>query len=700
MKPPKLLLSLLLLTPLVALPQRVSPVPLSALDDVDGATVALEDYRVVGDSLTSYRAADGVTATKTGAAMRDVPFVLSVVPRQVLEDRRIVVVTEALDNVAGTQRRSSTYTGGTNFGAMVRGFNTGNTTLRNGFRNFEFYSLRDPANIERVEVLKGPASILYGNLQPGGVINTLSKRPTEQPLYRAGIVVGDFDFYRGEVDLGGRLSDRVGYRLNLAAEHAQSYRDHVGNRSQFIAPVFTWTLSERTRVTFEVEYKHADYVWDPGLPRDPISLTLPHSRFLGLPGYRNDVQSAFAAVAIEHQINPSWALRQSLSASYSGGDYFMGGLASSLNPDGRTVNYGARVAAEEHSGDYGVQHELVGKFETGHVAHQAVIGVDLQMTHWDYLFLSAAVPAAPIDIFEPVYTFPSAATNPISHTNRPTKSVGVYVQDLVALRDNLKLLLGARYDSVQSKTHNVLTRKLMRTGTDAKVVPQVGLIYQPTLTTSLYASYSTSFNPITSGVMKDGSFLDPEEGEQVEVGAKQEFWGGRASATFAAFWITKQNVSTPDPTDNSFRVQTGEQTSEGYEVELSGELLPGWQVIAAGAYIDAYVSRDNTMPIGDRLASVPDWSGSLWSKYTLQSGSLKGLSIGVGTYSMAKVRVALPNPDWWMPSYKRFDAMLSYAWEKWQVQLNVKNLTDEKIFTGSIKPEAPRTWLFSAKYVF
>jgi len=697
MKSLKLLLFLSLFTPFVALSQRVWPVPRSALDDVDEATVALEDYRVVGDSLTSYRAADGLTATKTGAAMRDVPFVLSVVPRQVLEDRRIVVVTEALDNVAGTQRRSSTYGSGSNFGAMVRGFDTGTTTLRNGFRDFEFYTLRDPANIERVEVLKGPASILYGNLQPGGVINTLSKRPTEQPLFRAGVVVGDFDFYRGEVDFGGPLSSAVAYRLNLAAEHAQSYRDHVNSRSQFIAPVFTWTINERTRVTFEVEYKHTDFIWDPGLPRDPVSLGLPVTRFLGVPGYRSDAQSVFAAMVIEHKINPRWTLRQNLSASHNGGDYNRP-LLSTLAADKQTIARNAQFGNKEHTEDYSVIHELVGKFATGPIQHQTVIGVDFQATAWDYRFFS--VPLAPIDLHAPVYGGPLGPQVATMHTNRPTKSIGVYVQDLVALRDDLKLLFGARYDSVQSKNHNALTRQLVRNATDAKVVPQVGLVYQPQRTTSVYASYSTSFKPITGGIMKDGSFLDPEEGEQFEVGAKQEFLGGRASATFATFWITKQNVSTPDPTDNAFRVQTGEQTSEGYELELSGELLPGWSVIAAGAYVDAYVSRDNTMPVGDRLASVPDWSGSLWSKYTLQTGPLKGLSFGAGVYSMAKVRVALPNPTWWMPSYKRFDAMLSYAWEKWQVQVNVKNLTDEKIFTGSIKPDAPRTWLLSAKYAF
>lgn len=562
--------------------------------------VQLEKILVVGQPIENYRATDALTGTKTGAALRDVPFVLTVVPRQVVEDRRLTFLGEALDNVAGAQRKLG-YGGVQNFGAFIRGFDSGFVTLRNGFRDFGFYTLRDTANVERYEILKGPASLLYGNLQPGGITNTLSKQPLAQPFRQATVIAGDFDFYRAELDLGGPLAPAVFYRLNLAAEDAGSFRDGVDSRSEFVAPVLTWFVSDKTRVTVELEYKHADYVWDLGLPRNPLSFTVPISRFLGEPDARNDVQSLLASSVIEHRFNSGWKLRQNIAAAYSGGDYH---LRSPLGfaADNRTVN---RVAyfTTERSENYALQHELSGQFDLGATRHQAIIGLDLNrnVDGYDFLFQSLAA----IDFFAPVYGAQPDAGFPLFGNEVTRDDVGVYVQDLVSVRDNVKLLFGARYDSIRYENYDRLAQSVARVATDTAVTPQAGLVYQPTASSSLYASYSTSFLPVTSGRTADGSFLDPEEGEQVEVGAKQDLLGGKAGVTVAAFWITKQNVSTPDPVAPTFRVQTGEQKSRGVEVEFTGRVLPGWDVIASGAYLDAYVSRDNTFPVGSLLPGAP-----------------------------------------------------------------------------------------------
>ncbi|HWA28253.1 MAG TPA: TonB-dependent siderophore receptor [Lacunisphaera sp.] len=680
-----------LLMPLAASAQTVAPPPAEA-------TVNLEKYLVVGQPIESYRATDALTGTKTGAALRDVPFVLTVVPRQLVEDRRFTFLGEALDNVAGAQRKMG-YGGVQNFGAFIRGFDSGFVTLRNGFRDFGFYTLRDTANVERYEILKGPASLLYGNLQPGGITNTLSKQPLATPFRQATVIAGDFDFYRGELDLGGPLSDKVFYRLNLAAEDAGSFRDHVGSRSEFIAPVVTWFVSEKTRLTVEFEYKHADYTWDLGLPRNPLSFTVPISRFLGEPDGKNNVQSAFASSLLEHQLNANWKFRQNLSAAYSGGDYNLRSPLS-IGADGRTVSRVA-YATDEHSENYAVQHELVGQFDLGATRHQAIVGVDLNRALDNYTFIFSSL--ASIDLLAPVYGAQPAAGFPLFANDNQRDDVGVYFQDLVTVRENFKVLFGARYDSVHYESVDLLSNAVARKATDTALTPQVGMVYQPSAASSLYASYSTSFLPIPSGRKADGTFLVPEEGEQFEVGAKHEFLDGKASATLAAFWITKQNVSTPDPVTPTFRVQTGEQKSRGVEVEFTGQVLPGWDVIASGAYIDAYVSRDNTFPVGSLLPGAPEWSGSLWQKYTVQSGSAKGLALGVGAFSAAKRKAGLPNAAWWLPSYTRFDAMVGYGRDAWHVQLNVKNVTDERIYdlTGTtMMPQAPRTFLVSGTYTF
>lgn len=695
-RPAHTLSALLFLSALSAAGAQTAPAPALAAPPKDEA-VALDKFLVVGQPIDGYRANDALTGTKTGAALRDLPISLAVVPRQLIEDRRITFLAESLDNVSGAQRKLG-YGGVQNFGAIVRGFDAGFVTLRNGFRDFGFYTLRDTANVERFEVLKGPASILYGALQPGGITNTLSKQPLSAPSYRATVIAGDFDFYRAELDAGGPLAPRVFYRLNAAFESAGSFRDHVENDTEFVAPVVTWVLGAATRWTAELEYRHSDYTWDLGLLRSPVSFTVPISRFIGEPDGKNDVTSLLASSILEHRLNAGWKLRQNLQASYSGGDYNLRS-PTGLAANGRTVNRVA-YATKERSENYNVQHELIGTLTVGGVAHQGLAGVEVSRAEdgYDFFFQSLAA----IDLIAPVYGAQPGAGFPLFGNTAQRDAVSLYAQDLIALRDDAKLLLGGRYDSVYFKNHDRLTRRRVRTATDTAFTPQAGLVWQPARATSLYASYAKSFLPITSGATASGTFLDPEKGEQFEAGVKQEFFGGKASATLAAYWITKQNVSTPDLANPLFRVQTGEQKSSGLELDLAGTPLPGWDVIVAGAYNDAYLSRDNRIAVGSFLPGAPEWSGSAWSKYTLQTGDARGLGFGAGVFSASKRQTALPNSVW-LPSYTRLDAALYYATGAWTLQLNVKNVTDERIYdlTGTtMMPQSPRRWLLSAAYKF
>jgi iron complex outermembrane receptor protein len=283
MKTAQTLLGILLLAPIAAPAQTAAPVPIEE-------TVELDKYTVQGTPIENYRATDALTGTKTGAAIRDLPLSINVVARELIEDRRLTSLSESLDNMPGVSRKLG-YGGTQNFGAYIRGFDTGVITFRNGFRDFGFYTLRDTANVERFEVLKGPSSILYGTLQPGGITHTLTKRPLPTAFNRGTVVVGSDDFYRAEFDGSGPLSATMSYRLNLACEDAGSYRDFVDSRAEFIAPVVTWVLSEKTRWTVEMEYKHSKFVWDLGLPKDPVSLTAPANRFLGENDRLTDVTS-------------------------------------------------------------------------------------------------------------------------------------------------------------------------------------------------------------------------------------------------------------------------------------------------------------------------------------------------------------------------------------------------------------------------
>ena len=325
----------------------------------DAGATELETVVVIGRAIDHYSATDALTGTKTNALLRDLPVTVSVVPHQLVEDRAMLRLGEALDNVAGAQRKQG-YGGVENFGAFLRGFDSSFLTLRNGIRDFGFYTLRDVANVERFEVLKGPSSVLYGAVYPGGITNTITKKPVAEPMAELRLTAGSEDRYRAEADLGGPISDSVFYRLNVAYEDLQSFRDQVGSDGYFLAPVVTWVASDRTSLTVEIEHKSSEYTWDLGLPRHPVSLTLPIERFLGEPDGINDVDSTYVNTRFEHELTEQWTFRQVLGHARTDGDY---GLRSAwrVADDDRTA---WRVAYDtwERSKTAVAQHELVGNF--------------------------------------------------------------------------------------------------------------------------------------------------------------------------------------------------------------------------------------------------------------------------------------------------------------------------------------------------
>lgn len=658
----------------------------------------IEIISVTGRPIESYSASDALTGTKSNALLRDLPLTVSIVPQELISDRALSYLGEALDNVSGAQRKQG-YGGTQNFGAYLRGFDSSFLTLRNGVRDFGFYTLRDTANVERFEVLKGPGSVLYGALRPGGITNTITKKPVAEPLAEISIIGGSHDRYRMEADLGGALSDSVFFRVNAAAEDADSFRDHVENKGYFLAPVITWQASEKFQWTLELEHKKSEFTWDLGLPANPASFTVPVSRFLGEPDGINDVHSTTVSSTIDYRFNDTWQVRQTTSYAETDGDYKLRS-AWRLEDDGRTVLRSA-YDTKETSSTFGTVTDFIANFETSGIEHQLVFGVDYyqmkQSYHFDFLSL------APIDLFDPVYGAEAVPLFPLFAERNRDRSVGVYAQDLISLNENWKALVGIRHDWNTYKAIDTLTDSVSRDTDETAFSPQFGIVYQPDDVTSFYASYSKSFLPVRGGATADASPLKPEKGEQFEIGVKRRFFDDKVSATLAVFDITKQNVNTTDPDNPLFIIQTGEQKSRGIELDLSGSPVPGWDMIFGAAYIDAYVSEDNRFAVDSKLPGAADFSASLWNKYTVQRGALEELSFGLGIYYVDKRQVALPNNDWSVPSYTRLDAFVAYPFGKALVQLNVKNLTDETIYdltSTSILPQEPLSVSLRLSYNF
>jgi len=650
---------------------------------------------VVTGEQDGYRVPNASTATRTDTPIRDIPGSIQVIPRRILEDQKTTRIQEALENVSGV-RKQGNYGGSDAGGYRIRGFDQ-DGNFRNGFSDNDFYSSVDPANIERIEVLKGPASVLFGQAEPGGIVNIVTKQPLSTPYYSAEFNVGNYSFYRPSFDISGPLTDdgSLLYRLNVAYQNSGSFRDYNFTDRVFVAPVITWNISDRTSLTFDLEYLNNSYRFDRGLPSiGNRPAPIPISRFIGLPESVYNDSSLRLGYRLEHNFSKDWQLRNAfsfVSGKLSSDAYASGGYDLVDNQFAPIY-----VGREEFTRKtYTLQTELVGKFKTGSIVHQPLIGVELRRNTWEYTSFDVADPIL-LDIFNPNYDvdlpdIPDEQT--LSYTTR-RDTLGIYLQDQITFADNLKVLIGGRFDAFQRKETG-----FAETTTEESLSafsPRVGIVYQPIQPISLYASYAQSFKPDRFFGRSEATNepFKPTRGTQYEVGIKADI-SERLSATLAAFEITKTNVVTSDPNDPDLSVQVGEQRSRGIELDIGGEILPGWNIIASYTYTDAITSKDNTIAVGNRINNVPEHAASLWTTYELQSGDLKGLGFGLGLYYVGDRYADLSNTSV-LPSYFRTDSAIYYKQDNWRLALNFRNLFNETYYETSqsrniIYPGAPFT---------
>jgi iron complex outermembrane recepter protein len=636
-----------------------------------------EELVVTGQQEGGYAVPNASVGTRTDAPLRDVPQSIQVVPRQVIEDQGATTLSDILRNVSGVSETGEEL--------RIRGFNIGN--FSNNGLGFGGASGRgsgfDFNNVEQFEVLKGPASVLYGSGGPGGAINITTKQPLKDPFYELKATVGNYDFYRPTVDLTGPLNDvkTILYRLTAAYENSGSFTDFVENESFSISPTLSFQLGENTKLTLEGSYESTSGLGSPGLVAEGLVLPnpfgqVPRSRYLGEPDFnRQNFSSSYVGYRLEHQFSDSWSLRNQFRASFARNkaDFiFLEGLE-----DQRTV---LRSASRfDNSGDnYTLQTELLGDVQTGIVQHNLLFGVDLgrNVSEGRQTFTEIA----PIDLFEPEYgAKPGDLTLP-KGSFFTSYAAGVYVQDLLSIGKQVKVLLGGRFDWSRS---NTLDRdaNTETTSEDTAFTPRVGIVYQPIDPVSLYASWSRSFEP-QPGVDEQGNPFLTITGEQFEVGVKTEFLNGKLAATLSAYQIARQNDFTDDPDRPGFSIQIGEQRSRGIDFNISGEPILGLRLIASYAYIDAKITKDTTGLEGNQLGGVPQHSGGLWAVYEIQNGGLKGLGFGTGIFVIGD-RFGFSDNEYIVPSYARTDALLYYKRDNWKVQLNIDNLFDVVYFEGT-----------------
>lgn len=646
------------------------------------ASALLESSRLLNEVVVTdfaergYAVETASTGTRIEVPLRDLPQTVNVVPQDLLRDRAVLRPAELADSVAGV--RAFTGYGGISSGDFfIRGFGT-DTSYRNGFRDFSFLSPVDFAGVERVEFLKGPASVLYGEGQPGGVVNYLSKKPVAAPVRELTVTTATEDLYRAALELGGTLiPPRQGetepvlmYRWNTAYEDAGSHRDYGASESLFLAPSVTWQVTKDTKLALLGEYHRYDYVFDRGLLAVPQALKVPVGRFLGEPENEANTDAWRAGYELTHRLNEKWQFRSGLAAIISEQTSRFA-QPYEVAADGRTVLRQA-TARRERSSNYTLQNELSGQLATGPVTHDLLVGVEL--ARYQFRYEIGFMEMSSIDFFHPVYDapLPTAPYEPLDGYGADT--LGLYVQDLVTLSPQWKLLLALRHDS--SRSREVLSG---HRHDDQAWSPRAGLVYQPWEPVSLYAGWSHSFNP-NFGISRDGSSFDPEEGEQIEAGLKLELLEQRLTAGLSVYEITKSNVLVPDLTAPEFVSNTGEQKSRGLEAEVAGMPVPGWKVSLNYAYTDAFVNADTAIAPGTRLPGIPRHEGAIWTTYEWQSGPWKGFGVGTGLACSSDRPATLAEHTVMLPSAWRWDAALFYRRDTWSAQVNFKNLTSERIY--------------------
>lgn len=665
---------------------------------------------------TRYLHTNSITATKTNTPIMQTPFSVQVVSRQVLQDQQAIRLETALQNVSGVVQMASNQGGSDSF--VMRGFNS-NTIYRNGV--FMPDSLgggttkREMANVERVEVLKGPGSILFGRADPGGIINTVTKQPLATPYYSAQQQFGSFNTYRTTVDATGPLTKdgTLLYRVNLSYENSGSFRDFVNKEAVFIAPVLRLNISPQTLVTAELEYQSFKEMADPGIPNiGNRPANVPRNLFAGEPiNNKNHGDRYFAGLNWSHIFSDKWTVSHRLSAELF--DYTSNSLFwfTSAAPNGSLTRL-FNNSPNNNSNRYQSSVNLTGNISTGTLKHTLLFG-------YDYIFLDdkikganccAAAPA--FNIFSPSYRAAAPVADPANNYNLGfTQSWhGVYFQDQVQLPYNLHAMGGFRYDNAVGRN----TQLGQTTSADDRFTPRGGLLWQPVKWASLYGSYTENFGASNSLFNSDGNRLPPQTAQQWEMGLKNEFWDGRLRSTFSYFELTKQGIGVPDPANPMRSRAIGEAQTRGYEFDVTGEIARGWNVIGTYTYMPfASITKDvgfSGLPgdvgnQGNRLFLAPKHYGSLWSTYDFQNIELRGLRLGAGVQGVGQ-RQGDSGNTYQLPEYVIGNLMASYRIKagatRVSAQLNVNNVSDERYYAGTnsgnfITVGMPRTFMGSVR---
>lgn len=636
-----------------------------------------------------YVATRSLSATKTDTPLNETPQSISVVTKDQMRAQGAESLNQILRYTAAVVPESRGSTASRLDQMTIRGFSP--AVYLDGLRmpgSRDASPQKDAFDLERVDILRGPSSVLYGQASPSGVVNMVSKRPLDTPFREIGVEYGTFDKKRTTFDLSGPIDDQGIYSYRLAGlyDEADGQLEHTETQRQSISSAFTWRPNADTSLTllghFQKDPKAASYgstpAWGSVLD-SPIGRDIDVDFYDGEKDFEKSDREYFSlGYLFEHHLNDVWTLRQNARYLRSEGDY-RSLYNSNLMADYRTSRR-STIAADVNLESYTLDNQAQAKFDTGPLQHTLLFGGDYQNTSTDTKSGFAGGPN--LDIFEPVYGLPVATPAFQSDGTQRNQQKGLYLQDQIKW-DKWVLLMGGRYDWADNNnsTVDLRTNLKRKTSLDSEAFTgRVGLVYLFDNGISPYVSYSESFEP-QSGTGFGGSVFKPTEGKQYEVGIKYQPPGSNSFITASIFDLRQSNVPTldPDPTHicgaGRCQEQSGEVQSRGFELEGKASLNDNLDITAAYAYLDNRITKSNStvsyapltdIAVGPAVSAegttsygVPRHTASAWADYTFHDGVAKGFGVGAGARYIGSSWGDTAN-TLKVPGYTLFDASVHY----------------------------------------
>lgn len=673
----------------------------------------------------------------------DIPQSIQIIGKEIITQQQAIRLSELIKNVNGAYVGSAR--GGAQESIWSRGYDmTSNNMFKNGFR-FSGGSIPEVSSLEKVEVLKGSAALLFGNVAPGGVLNMVTKKPSFDKGGEISMQTGSYAFYKPSIDLYGPLNGYIAYRFTGSYENSESFRDVVKKERYYINPSFLFRVSDKTKIVLQGDYLHDD--WTPDFGTGMVGKEIadvPRNTYLGATWSNGQTRQASVSAQVKHQFNKDWNLNFNTSFQ----DYNRTSKGTERIQPAENGDWSRPLGQNKNmEQNMGQQLNLQGCFTTGSIKHQLFTGIDFENS-FDQAYRFGFSPSTygsgnifDFENFDQGGAIPDAAITRIVKTN--TNSFGIYAQDLISITNKFKILAGLRWSwqEAQATTHDY-TQTPVTISEDPKRIdqaftPKLGLVFQPSKDMSLFASYSNSFTP-NSGTTVDGKLIKPSLIDQYETGIKKDFWRGLLSTNVTLYQITNSNLAQTAEfqadgvtlnADTNIKELNGGTKSKGVEIDITARPLEGLNINGGYSYNDTRITKtsgtNNSLVEGDRLARTPAHTANLSFFYTVQSGVFKGVSVGaIGNYIGKRIAgwnnryvytkidgtdpveydVTIQDRQVPIGDYTTLDVSAGYEWGKFSILCKLSNVANVLAYTVhenySVNPIGPRQVMTSLKYKF